>query len=82
MIRAIGQRLGVKMSFEQAAFAGIIPGLCTGRWDLGGDTYTDTVAREEKVDVSVAVSALQVDVLQVTNVARLVNRGQPRTEFA
>ena len=44
---SIGQVLGVKVSLVNATFDGIIPGLLSGKYDIGDSSFTDTKAREE-----------------------------------
>jgi polar amino acid transport system substrate-binding protein len=47
---SIGQVLGVKVSLVNATFDGIIPGLLSGKYDIGDSSFTDTKAREKQVD--------------------------------
>ncbi|MFI5042084.1 MAG: ABC transporter substrate-binding protein [Acidimicrobiales bacterium] len=47
---AIGQVLGLKVSLVNATFNTIIPGLLSGKFDIGNSSFTDTKAREQQVD--------------------------------
>jgi len=47
---AIGQVLGLKWNFVNAGFDSIIPGLSSGKYDLGMSAFTDTKEREQVVD--------------------------------
>jgi polar amino acid transport system substrate-binding protein len=47
---AIGQVLGLKTNLDNAVFATIIPGLQSGKYDVGMSSFTDTKAREKVVD--------------------------------
>jgi polar amino acid transport system substrate-binding protein len=47
---AIGQLLGLKISLQNATFDTIIPGLLSGKFDLGASSFTDTKEREKQVD--------------------------------
>jgi len=47
---AIGEKLGVEMKFEAAGFDAILPGLASGKYDIGMSSFTDTKEREETVD--------------------------------
>jgi polar amino acid transport system substrate-binding protein len=46
---ALGRVLGVKFNFVNASFDTIIPGLQSGKFDLGMSSFTDTKAREKVV---------------------------------
>jgi polar amino acid transport system substrate-binding protein len=48
--RAIGQVLGLKVTFANTTFDGIVPGLGAHRYDLGMSSLTDTAKREKVVD--------------------------------
>lgn len=48
--KAIGEVLGVKFQFQQATFDGIIPGLTSGKYELGMSSFTDTKDREKVVN--------------------------------
>jgi polar amino acid transport system substrate-binding protein len=47
---ALGQVLGVKVKLQNATFATIIPGLESGKYNIGNSSFTDTKAREKQVD--------------------------------
>jgi polar amino acid transport system substrate-binding protein len=47
---ALGQVLGLKVSVVNATFDTIIPGLVSGKYDLGISSFTDTKVREQTVD--------------------------------
>ncbi len=47
---ALGAKLGIKLHFVNASFDGIIPGLSSGRYDLGMSAFTDNKERQAKVD--------------------------------
>jgi len=47
---ALGQVLGLKISLVDATFDTIIPGLLSGKFDIGNSSFTDTKAREQQVD--------------------------------
>ena len=48
--RAIGDVLGIKFQFQPATFDGIIPGLTSGKYELGMSSFTDTKEREKVVN--------------------------------
>jgi polar amino acid transport system substrate-binding protein len=50
LAKALGQVLGLKVSMINATFATIIPGLASGKYDLGMSSFTDTKEREKTVD--------------------------------
>jgi polar amino acid transport system substrate-binding protein len=50
MMTAIAEVLGLKVSFVNANFEAIIPGLASGRYDIGASSFTDTKEREKTVD--------------------------------
>jgi polar amino acid transport system substrate-binding protein len=50
LAKALGQVLGLKVSMINATFATIIPGLASGKYDLGMSSFTDTKVREKTVD--------------------------------
>jgi polar amino acid transport system substrate-binding protein len=54
---AIGTVLGVKFNFEEAGFDGIIPGLASGKYDVGISSFTDNKEREMTVDMVTYFSA-------------------------
>ncbi|MDQ6616044.1 MAG: ABC transporter substrate-binding protein [Actinomycetota bacterium] len=47
---AIGQVLGLKVNLQNATFDTIIPGLLSGKFDLGASSFTDTKEREKQLD--------------------------------
>jgi polar amino acid transport system substrate-binding protein len=47
---AIGKVLGVKLKFVNVSFDSIIPGLQSGKYDLGMSAFSDTKKREQVVD--------------------------------
>ncbi len=54
---ALGKVMGVKFTFVNASFDTIIPGLQSGKYDLGMSSFTDTKAREKVVDFVTYFSA-------------------------
>lgn len=50
MAKALGQVMGLKVNVVNATFDTIIPGLQSGKYDLGMSSFTDTKAREATVD--------------------------------
>ena len=50
MAKAIGNALGLKVNMVNATFDTIIPGLVSGKYDLGMSSFTDTKAREKVVN--------------------------------
>jgi len=57
LAQAIGGVLGLKLKVQNANFATIIPGLQSGKYDLGMSAFTDTKAREKVVDFVTYYSA-------------------------
>jgi polar amino acid transport system substrate-binding protein len=49
LLRAIEPKLGVPIHWNAATFETIIPGIKSGRFDIGADALQDTVAREQQV---------------------------------
>ncbi len=47
---ALGQVMGLKLQVVNVTFANIIPGLSTGKYDLGLSSFTDNKDREKVVD--------------------------------
>jgi polar amino acid transport system substrate-binding protein len=47
---ALGQALGLKVNMVNATFDTIIPGLASGKYNLGISSFTDTKVREKTVD--------------------------------
>ncbi len=50
LAKALGQVMGLKVNMVNATFDTIIPGLVSGKYDLGMSSFTDTKAREKTVD--------------------------------
>ena len=50
MVSALAQTMGLKVQLVNANFEAIIPGLASGRYDLGASSFTDTKEREKTVD--------------------------------
>ena len=50
LAKAIGGALGLKVSVVNGTFDSIIPGLASGKYDLGMSSFTDTKEREKTVD--------------------------------
>ena len=50
MMQAVGQVLGLKINLVNATFNTIIPGLLSGKYDIGASSFTDTKQREGQVD--------------------------------
>ncbi len=50
LAQALGQVMGLKVNMVNATFDTIIPGLVSGKYDLGMSSFTDTKAREQTVD--------------------------------
>jgi polar amino acid transport system substrate-binding protein len=48
---ALGAVMGVKFDFVEAGFDGIIPGLASGKYDVGMSSFTDNKEREQTVDM-------------------------------
>lgn len=49
LAKAIGSVLGLKMKLTNETFDGIIPGIQSGKYDLGMSSFTDTKEREKVV---------------------------------
>jgi polar amino acid transport system substrate-binding protein len=47
---AISQVLGLKPKLINATFDTIIPGIQSGKYDMGASSFTDTIARQKEVD--------------------------------
>jgi polar amino acid transport system substrate-binding protein len=50
LANAIGAALGLKVNLTNETFDGIIPGIQSGKYDVGMSSFTDTLAREKVVD--------------------------------
>ncbi|MEV5752155.1 ABC transporter substrate-binding protein [Actinoallomurus sp. NPDC052308] len=48
--KALGKKLGVEFTFQQAGFDAIIPGITSGKYNLGMSSFTDNTEREKVVD--------------------------------
>ena len=57
LVTALGEVMGLKVTFVNADFEAIIPGLAAGRYDLGASSFTDTKEREKTVDFVTYYSA-------------------------
>ncbi|MDR5818694.1 ABC transporter substrate-binding protein [Caballeronia sp. LZ033] len=67
--KALADKLGVKASFSNVPFEGIIPGLLSGRFDMALSDMSDTEARRKQVDF--------VDYAQAFT-SIIVQKGNPR----
>jgi polar amino acid transport system substrate-binding protein len=54
---ALGTVMGIKFNAVQAGFDGIIPGLSSGKYDIGMSSFTDNKEREKTVDMVTYFSA-------------------------
>jgi polar amino acid transport system substrate-binding protein len=50
LVTAITQVMGLKAKLVNATFDTIIPGIQSGKYDLGASSFTDTIARQKVVD--------------------------------
>ncbi len=50
LAQALGRVMGLKVNMVNATFDTIIPGLVSGKYDLGMSSFTDTKARQQTVD--------------------------------
>ncbi len=57
LANALGQVLGLKINMVNATFDTIIPGLVSGKYNLGMSSFTDTKEREQTVDFVTYFSA-------------------------
>jgi len=57
LAQALGPILGLKIEVQNATFDTIIPGLQSGKYDLGMSSFTDTKARQKVVDFVTYFSA-------------------------
>jgi polar amino acid transport system substrate-binding protein len=48
--KALGAVMGLKVNVVNATFDSIIPGLASGKYDMGASSFTDTKEREKTVD--------------------------------
>jgi polar amino acid transport system substrate-binding protein len=57
LTQALGAVMGLKVKLINSNFETIIPGLASGRYDLGASSFTDTKEREKTVDFVTYFSA-------------------------
>jgi polar amino acid transport system substrate-binding protein len=57
LAKALAAVMGVKVAVDNATFDSIIPGLASGKYDLGMSSFTDTKARQKVVDFVTYFSA-------------------------
>ncbi|KJE22950.1 amino acid ABC transporter substrate-binding protein, PAAT family [Frankia torreyi] len=57
LARALGGVLGLKVQPTQVVFDSILPGLASGRYDVGMSSFTDTKERQKQVDFVTYYSA-------------------------
>jgi polar amino acid transport system substrate-binding protein len=50
LTKALAAKMGLKTKVENAVFETIIPGLASGKYDIGASSFTDTKEREKTVD--------------------------------
>jgi polar amino acid transport system substrate-binding protein len=50
LMNALGAVMGLKVKIVNQTFDSIIPGLASGKYDVGASSFTDTKAREKTVD--------------------------------
>ena len=50
LMKALGAAMGLKVNIVNQTFDSIIPGLASGKYDVGASSFTDTKAREKTVD--------------------------------
>lgn len=50
LAKALGQVMGLQVQVQNVTFDNIIPGMQSGKYDLGMSSFTDTKAREKVVD--------------------------------
>lgn len=55
--KAIGEKLGLDVEFQNATFDGILAGVESGKFDMSMSSFTDTKEREEQVDFVTYFSA-------------------------
>jgi polar amino acid transport system substrate-binding protein len=55
--KAIGQKLGLEVEFQNSAFDGILPGIAAKKYELGMSSFTDNAEREKVVDMVTYFSA-------------------------
>jgi polar amino acid transport system substrate-binding protein len=57
LAKALASEMGLKADVKNATFDSIIPGLASGKYDLGMSSFTDTKEREKTVDFVTYFSA-------------------------
>ncbi len=57
LAKALGTVMGLKLKVQNASFDGIIPGIKSGKYDIGMSSFTDTKARQKVVDFVTYFSA-------------------------
>ncbi len=57
LAKALGTVMGLKLNVQNASFDGIIPGIKSGKYDIGMSSFTDTKARQKVVDFVTYFSA-------------------------
>ena len=57
LAKALGTELGLSVTMQNVTFDSIIPGMASGKYDLGMSSFTDTKAREATVDFVTYFSA-------------------------
>lgn len=50
LMDAVAAKLGLKTAYTNATFDSIVPGVTTGKYDLGVSSFTDNKTREQSVD--------------------------------
>jgi polar amino acid transport system substrate-binding protein len=55
--KAVGQKLGLEVEFQNSAFDGILPGIAAKKYELGMSSFTDNADREKVVDMVTYFSA-------------------------
>ena len=55
--KAIGQKLGLQVEFQNSAFDGILPGIQAGRYEMGMSSFTSNAERIQTVDMVTYFSA-------------------------
>jgi polar amino acid transport system substrate-binding protein len=64
---ALGEALGLKVQEKNVTFDSIIPGLSSGKYDVGLSSFTDTKAREKVVDFVTYFSAGESFYIKASN---------------
>src|SRR3954447_2399875 len=60
LAKALASEMGLKANVTNATFDAIIPGLASGKYDLGMSAFTDTKEREQTVDFVTYFSAARL----------------------